>query len=121
MATKTMQAPATAKDVRQFFAAFPELVPTEAAHTVDVSAKGRIHPAAREVFNECSGREYTEGTKSHAVLPYTKVSKSGARLKREAMIPKADIIRLSGRPVSKRGPLSKAELSAAADNYAKSL
>lgn len=116
MTTKTVHAPATAKDVRAFFAEFPTLVPEAAAHTVDRSAKGRIHPQAREVFNECSGRTYSEGTPRTVALPHFKISKTGARLKRTSHVPVSEVRALVGKG-NIRGPLSKAELSLASEKY----
>lgn len=110
-------APATAADVRAWFAAHPEHVPAEAAHTVDKSAKGRIHPVAREVFNEHSGQTYNEGTPKTVPLVFHKIDKIGRRQPRTAMVPIAEVRTLAGKHAGARGRLSEAAMSAAGEAY----
>lgn len=109
--------PTTAADVREWFAAHPKMVPAAGAHTVAKSAKGRIHPAAREVFNSESGMTYDEGTGIHEPLDFIKISKSGARLKRVTMLPRTQIRELAGDVAGKRGRLSPAAREAASKAY----
>lgn len=114
---KVMDRPVTAADVRDWFARHPKMIPAEAAHTVRTDAKGRIHPAAREVFNSRSGKQYSEGTEPHEPLDYFKISKSGARLRRTAMLPKSQIRELAGERAGKRGLLSEAARRVASERY----
>lgn len=115
--SKTIQAPATAKDVRAWFAEFPALVPTEAEQSI--AGRGRLHPSAVEVYNEASGREYIEGTAKHVPLEHFKISKSGARLRRVAMVPEKQVRTLAGPHAGKRGRLSAAAMSHASEVYTK--
>lgn len=115
---KTLTAPATATDVRAWFAENPEKVPAEAAHTVGTAAKGRIHPAARAVFNAESGMTYTEGTKAHEPLTFHKIDTRGRKQPRKVMLPKSQIRALCGKG-SVRGPLSAADMAKASEVYTK--
>jgi len=117
MSTKTLAKPVTAADVRFWFFQHPKMVPAGTEHTVAMSAKGRIAPAAREVFNKRSGKTYTEGTPECEPLSYVKVSASGARLRRVAMLPKAQIRELAGEFAGQRGVLSEAAREAASEAY----
>lgn len=109
--------PATAADVRFWFFKNPKKVPAGTEHTVAVGARGRIAPEAREVFNSESGMTYSEGTIEHVELPYTKVSKSGANLKRVAMLPKTEVRTLAGDLAGKRGRLSAEAIAHASLKY----
>lgn len=117
MATATLVKPATAADVRFWFFKNPKRIPAGTEHTVAVSAKGRIAPAAREAFNKYSGMTYTEGTPECAPLDYIKVSASGARLRRTVMLPKAQIRELAGDLAGLRGVLSEEAREAASEAY----
>lgn len=114
---KTAHAPATAADVRAWFAAHPKSVPAEAAHTVDVSAKGRIHPKAREVFNAKSGRTYTEGTTKTVQVEFYKIDSLGRRQPRKAHLPISEARALAGPFAGERGRLSEKALVFAGEAY----
>lgn len=117
MAAKTLDKPVTAADVRFWFFKHPKMVPAGTEHTVALGARGRIAPEAREVYNKRSGRTYTEGTPECMPLDYFKVSKSGARLRRTAMLPKSQVRALAGDVAGQRGVLSPAALRAASEAY----
>lgn len=114
---KVLTAPATAKDVRNWFAKNPKHVPAEAAHTVDVSAKGRIHPAAREVFNEKSGRTYEEGTPKTVQVEFHKIDSIGRRQPRKAFLPISEARALAGPFAGERGNLSQKALAFAGEQF----
>jgi hypothetical protein len=100
---------------------------SEAAQaTVRKGARGRLHPEVREAYNK--GRKpsqrYTEGTPRMISLSYRHTQPSGRTVKREVAITEAEARSLAseaGVEVGKRGPLSKAGLVAAGEQYAKSL
>lgn len=114
---KNTLAPATAADVRAWFAKNPKSVPAAAAHTVDVSAKGRIHPEAREVFNQKSGRTYEEGTPKTVLVEFHKIDSLGRRQPRKAHLPISEARTLAGPFAGERGRLSEKALAFAGENY----
>lgn len=114
---KNTKAPATAADVRAWFAKHPKSVPAEAAHTVDKSAKGRIHPKAREVFNARSGMTYNEGQEKTVQVEYHKIDSLGRRQPRKVFLPISEARALAGPFAGERGALSGKALVMAGEQY----
>jgi hypothetical protein len=119
--------PTTAADVRNYFrtneAALTALS-AEAQATVRKGARGRLHPEAREAFNANvkPSKRYAEGTPKTVPLSYKHVQPSGRKVTKTVALPESKIRALAaaaGVPVGKRGPLSKAAMVAAGENYAK--
>lgn len=115
------KATATAKNVRAFFNANPELIPTDGAMSLREGQRGRLHPAAVEAFNEKSGMEYAEGNTPTMTIPFIKVSKSGAKLQREVSLPISVARSLAGDAAGLRGRLSPTAKIVAGEQYAKTL
>jgi len=117
---KMLEKPVTAADVRDWFSRHPKMVPNGAEHTIAKSAKGRVHPKAREVFNTKSGKTYVEGTpKATQALTYFKIDSLGRRQPRKVMLPVAEIRSLAGEAAGARGRLSPEALQAAGEAYTK--
>lgn len=118
MSKATISSPVTAREVRAWFAENPQHVPAEAAHTLGKSAKGRIHPVAREVYNKHNRyRQYTEGTPKTFALPYRHTQPSGRKVTKVAHLPYSQVRDLAG-VKSARGVLSKSALAKAGEVYA---
>jgi len=117
---KMLEKPVTAADVRDWFSRHPKMVPAGAEHTVAKSAKGRVHPLARQVFNAKSGKVYSEGTpKAQQPLKFYKIDSLGRRQPRTVMLPVAEIRALAGEVAGQRGRLSPEALQAAGEAYTK--
>ena len=122
MSVTLVKSTVTAADVRAWFAENPDKVPAEAAHTVSKSAKGRIHPAAREVYNKHNrgSRQYTEGTPKTVAVEYRHKQPSGRMVKKVANLPYPEARDLAG-VKSARGVLSKDALTRAGEALTKRL
>lgn len=128
-----MQTLTTASDVRKFLSA-PEnadlfnTLSEAAKRTIvgseDKAPRGRIHPDARDAFNSVhKGKSaYKEGTPRTVELSYRRKQPSGRTVKATVNLPESAIRGLAaeaGVAVGERGPLSKAVLVAAGEQYAK--
>lgn len=117
--------PVTAGEVRAHFQGNESALSalSEAAqHTVKSGARGRIHPEARDAFNE--GRkpseQYNEGAPRTVALTYRRVTSSGSR-NRKVFVPESEARGLAGEVAGERGPLSKAAREAAGERLAEIL
>lgn len=123
-----MNLPVTAANVRSHFQDSAKALanlPEAAQSTVVKGARGRLHPEVIAAFNKgkAPSKRYVEGTPRTVVLNYKRVTKSGSRTKSVAL-PESAIRALAveaGAEVGLRGPLSKAAMVAAGEQYAKSL
>lgn len=127
-----MQTLTTAADVRSFFAANParlDALSEAAQKTVRADAdgnfpKGRIHPEARADFNsDHKGKAaYKEGAVRTVELAYVHVQPSGRKVRKTVNLPVEAIRGLAAENdpnlIGARGPLSKAAIEAAAEQYA---
>jgi hypothetical protein len=111
--------PPVGADVRAYFQGDTEALASlseDAQATVVKGARGRIHPEARDKFNEGKrpSEQYTEGTPRTVALSYRRVTQSGSRLKHVQV--REDQARvLAGETAGERGPLSKAAREAAGE------
>lgn len=122
MTVTLVKSTVTAADVRAWFAENPDKVPAEAAHTLHKSAKGRIHPLGREVYNKHNrgNKAYTEGTPKTVAVEYRHVQPSGKKVKKVAHLPYSQARELAG-VKSARGVLSKDALAKASEELTKRL
>lgn len=107
---------ATAADVRAWFAENEDTISDSIL--VFVTKRGRLHPMVVETFNAESGMTYAEGNRPTVTLPYVKVSKAGARLKRTVDVPRPLARQLAGALAPVRGRLSKEAKVMAGARYA---
>lgn len=114
--------PATAKQVREFFKVHTDLIP-EGDASLGATARGRLSPAAREVFNEKSGQTYAEGNRSEVTvtLVVPRVDAKGRKRNLKVAVPVSGARALAGDVAGKAGRLSAKALEAAAEAYAESL
>lgn len=105
---------ATAAQVRAWFAENEVALP----EGVTVTQRGRLHPALVETFNAQSGMTYQEGNRPTVTLPYVKVSKAGAHLKRTVDVPRPLARELAGALAPVRGRLSREAKVFAGARYA---
>lgn len=115
---------ATAAQVRQFFTENKVLVPAEAAQSLKPGARGRLHPAAVEVFNKQkkhTGMEYHEGAVAKVTLHYPAKDARGRNITKRAHLPMQEVRRLAGPFAGKRGMLSEQALVFAGEQYATSV
>ena len=98
--------PATANDVRNFFAQNPDMIPVGHEKIIGVGTRGRISVEVADAFRLASGskREYVEGFKR---TPTVKVGRKSveARTVRAALI-------AAGHEIGKRGTLTDAHIAA---------
>jgi hypothetical protein len=118
--------PATAKDVRSFYADpanadrlanLSEAAQRTVVVTDGKAPRGRIHPEAREDFNSDRkpSQQYNEGAPKTVTLTYKHTQPSGRKVNKKVAVSEVEARTLAGEVAGKRGPLSKAALVAAGE------
>jgi len=121
MAKITKSTPLTTREVREFFAAHPNLIPEGSEACVRVGNKGRVSPAAVKVAEKATGRKFAEGSSVKALreVTYTVQNARGAKIKKSALLPLAEIQRLAGVPQGTKGRPTKDMFTKAGEALAK--
>lgn len=109
--------PATARQVREFFAENTDLLP----EGVTIGERGRLRPEAVEVFNARSGMTYEVGNRPQVTVPVPTQDKIGRNRTKMVSVDYQHARKLAGKHAGKRGYLSEAALSEAGKRLAKSL
>lgn len=122
MSKITKATPLTTSEVRAFFAENPTLIPEGSEKCVRVGNKGRVSPAAVKVAEKATGRKFGEGStvKNLVSVEYVKPNARGAKVRKTALLPLAEVRALAGVPANAKGRPTKAMFAKAGEALAKS-